>query len=314
MLLTISLAGVLGVLLAVYSALARRRIDARWPAIGASIDVDGQRLHYTDQGQGPTIVLIHGASSNLREFQHSLVPLLATDHRVLAFDRPGCGHSPRATGGAWLNPQQLAHLILEACERLGVERPIFVGHSLAGAVVMAALLHEASRVRGGVVLAGAMGHWVSAPGIGERLRQVPGLLPMFAHTLLQPIGTRVIPSALRAVFAPHAVPEGHAERIGAALALRPASFAQDAHDIHHLSAYLQLASARYRDIKQPLRVIHGTADTIVPYWNHGQRFEGVLPGMQVELMDGHGHALHHVACEEVASSIRSFARSLEEHQ
>ena len=42
------------------------------------------------------MLLIHGASSNLREFWHPLADSLSVDHRVIAYDRPGLGYSARA--------------------------------------------------------------------------------------------------------------------------------------------------------------------------------------------------------------------------
>jgi pimeloyl-ACP methyl ester carboxylesterase len=68
--------------------------------VGQFVTVDGLRLHYTDQGAGGAVLLVHGASSNLLEFQTSLVPVLVRHHWVLAFDRPGYGYSERGDG-AW---------------------------------------------------------------------------------------------------------------------------------------------------------------------------------------------------------------------
>ena len=44
----------------------------------------------------PRILLIHGASSNLLELWGPLANEFGTLHRVIAYDRPGMGHSTRA--------------------------------------------------------------------------------------------------------------------------------------------------------------------------------------------------------------------------
>ncbi|MFN3614569.1 MAG: alpha/beta fold hydrolase, partial [Rubrimonas sp.] len=41
--------------------------DAAAPS-GRFVTVDGLRIHYVDQGEGTPVVLLHGASGNLRDF------------------------------------------------------------------------------------------------------------------------------------------------------------------------------------------------------------------------------------------------------
>lgn len=302
----LALAGTLAAL-AVASALGARWIDRALPPVGDFVEVDGTRLHYTDQGHGPPIVLVHGASSNLLEFQVSLVPLLSRHHRVLVFDRPGHGHSERGAG-PWPDPAILADRLLTASESLGAVRPWLVGHSWAGSVVMSALVREPDRVAGGVLLAGVAGHWVGERNLVARLREWPLVNAVFAHTLVLPLGSQLVPTVLARVFAPAAVPAQHATRIGARLALRPASYLANAEDMHRLSAFLQRESTRYGDIGKPLLVIHGTDDDVVPWWNHGRRLQPVVPSLEVELLQGRGHALHHTDTRAVADLIASFAR------
>jgi pimeloyl-ACP methyl ester carboxylesterase len=296
---------ILASLLAVISVAGVRDIEQSWPPVGRYVDVDGYRLHYTDHGSGPAVVLIHGASSSLLEFQVSLVPALSQDFRVIAFDRPGHGYSV-GNGDGWTDPAALADLLLRASEALGAERPVLVGHSWAGSVVMSALVREPGRVAGGVLLAGAVGHWVGEEDLVERLRDWPLLNALFARTLVYPVGSQLIPRALTAVFAPHPVPDGHAARIGAALALRPRSYLANAEDMNRLADFLQSESTRYRSIDRPLLVIHGTDDELVPFWNHGDRLRPVVSGLEVSLMEGLGHALHHVDTEGVSNAIRRF--------
>jgi alpha/beta hydrolase fold len=70
--------------------------------IGQFIEVDGVRLHYLDRGSGEPIVLLHGNGSMIQDFQSSgLIEIASQKYRVIAFDRPGFGHSarPRRTIG-----------------------------------------------------------------------------------------------------------------------------------------------------------------------------------------------------------------------
>src|SRR5512141_3143741 len=73
-----------------------RRAERENPPTGNLMDVDGVQLHYVERGDGPPVVLIHGNAVSHRDFIASgLINRLAVNHRVIAFDRPGFGHSSR---------------------------------------------------------------------------------------------------------------------------------------------------------------------------------------------------------------------------
>ena len=46
-------------------------------------------------GEGPDVVLIHGAFGSLRDFTFDLSDRLSERYRVIAFDRPGLGYTDR---------------------------------------------------------------------------------------------------------------------------------------------------------------------------------------------------------------------------
>ena len=100
------------------------------------VEVSGHRVHYVEKGNGPPLVLIHGASGNLRDWTYRAVDQLSRRYRVIAFDRPGMGYTPRIdSDGASIFEQ--AALLSAASRQLGAERPIVLGHSYGGAVALA---------------------------------------------------------------------------------------------------------------------------------------------------------------------------------
>lgn len=277
--------------------------------VGKFITVDGVRLHYVmaGDGSGPAIVLVHGASSNLREFTSSILPELAKSHRVIAFDRPGYGFSERPPEREWLDPSQVASLLLDAAEALGASKPVLVGHSWAGSVVMSAMVDMPERIVGGVLISGVAGHWAGPLNWTYSLGKVPVLNQLFAWTLVQPLGRLMLEDALAEVFAPDSVPAGQVERTDLALALRPGSYLINGRDMNQLSAYMQALSPHYDEIRLPLLIIHGESDTLVPFWNHGRRLLPVIPQAQVLLLPRTGHAPHHTRTAQVSDAIHRFA-------
>jgi len=72
---------------------------------------------------------------------------------VVAFDRPGFGYSDRPRGAMW-TPARQADVLRQAFARLGIERPVVVGHSLGTLVALALALDHPDAVGGLVLLSG----------------------------------------------------------------------------------------------------------------------------------------------------------------
>ena len=108
-----------------------------------------------------------------------LVERLATDHRVLAFDRPGFGLSDRPSHVDW-TPELEAEILSEALTMLGVQNPVIVGHSSGTLTAINLALREPAAVKALVLLSGyyvptarldvALQTPVSMPIVGDLLR------------------------------------------------------------------------------------------------------------------------------------------------
>ena len=136
--------------------------------------------------------------------------------------------------------------------------------------------------------------------------------PLFAWTMVYPVGRDHIHDAVVGVLAPDPVPPAYVDNIGGRLALRPRSFLYNVEDTTRLNEYMQNLSPRYDEITQPLLIIHGEADTLVPFWNHGRRVLPVVQHAQVVMIPGAGHAPHHAHPGAVTHAIvRSFPPTVE---
>jgi pimeloyl-ACP methyl ester carboxylesterase len=283
-------------------------IEARYPPMGGQLELDELRLHYVDAGEGPAVVLLHGASTNLRDFTSSILTPLEEHCRVLAFDRPGHGYSTYPDQH-WMSPEEQAAAVRRALRQLGIERSVWLGHSWAGAVVMAALLDFPQEVTGGVLLSGAAYEWQGGVSWTNHIVDAPGLGPVFLNALLLPAGQLLMDGKIAAAFEPNPPPTEYRDRTGVDLVLRPPQFTVNGRDVRLLSAYLERQSRRYGAIEQPLLMIHDRGDDIVPAWNHADRLLELLPQAVLSELPGSGHAPHHVEAEEVARRIARFACS-----
>lgn len=294
-------------LLALYSTFATWQVERAYPPLGHFIEVDGVQLHYIDAGAGQPVVLIHGASTNVRDFTTSLLPGLAEHNRVLAFDRPGHGHSERPVG-AWPDPAVQASYLHAALAALGIEHPLLVGHSWSGSMVLAYLLNYPQDAAGGVLLAGGSHPWKGGVAWSNTLAGIPVLGSLFANTLVYPVGQLMLENAIAEVFQPESPSPAYVERTGVMLTLRPRNFLANAEDLRLLSDYLRDQSQRYAEIRQPLLIVHGTEDDIVPAWNHSDRLIKIIPQTKLVRLDGVGHALHHTKTDRITELILEFSR------
>ena len=104
-----------------------QKAERRNPPLGRFITVDGVRIHYVERGTGTPLILLHGNGSMIEDFQSSgLIDLAAEKYRVIAFDRPGFGHSGRPRSTIW-TPEAQADLIAGVLTKIGEPRAIILG-------------------------------------------------------------------------------------------------------------------------------------------------------------------------------------------
>jgi len=91
-------------------------------------------IYQAGQHHRSTVVLIHGVGDNgLRDFE-MVIPVLAEDYHVLAFDLPGFGHSSKQN--ILYSPALYAAFVKWAVDRYAHSRFAVIGHSFGGAVAL----------------------------------------------------------------------------------------------------------------------------------------------------------------------------------
>ncbi|MEM9725711.1 MAG: alpha/beta fold hydrolase [Pseudomonadota bacterium] len=279
--------------------------EDRFPPQGVFETVEGVRLHLRDQGpaDGPAVVLIHGASGNLRDFDFGLTAaLLAQGWRVLAVDRPGHGHSERGPADAH-RPDVQARLLRGAVAARGVDRAVILGHSLGAAVALAWCLDAPDMAAGCVDLAGAAMPWPGGVDMLYRAASTPLLGRIASNAISLVVSDSFVKTAIGGIFAPQRPPEGYLEGIGAGLAIRPATQRHNGEDIAYLKPYLAGQSKRYPGLAPPLEILHGDADTIVPARIHAEPLSRLAPRARLNLLPGIGHMPHHAAQGQVLDAL-----------
>lgn len=270
------------------------------PPIGELITVNGKQVHVLVKGTGPDLVLIHGAGGNLRDFNLDLIDSLTANYRVIAFDRPGLGYSDIINGGTDMRAQ--ARHLQAAADQIGVTDPIVLGHSFGGGVAMAWALNRPDATRALVIVAGAT---MPFPGDVDRWYHLTG--GTFGPLINPAITLLATPARVQAslvkTFSPDPVAPGYATYIGAGLATRRKTLAENGAQVLALKSNTTAMSQLYRILTLPVEIVHGSADATVRPEIHGIPLSKTLTNARFTMIDGAGHMPQHSHAQAVLDAI-----------
>lgn len=294
---------------ALYNHWQSRRAERDNPPVGRFLDLDGLRLHYLDEGPAqtgradPPVVLLHGNAVTLDDWVVSGVfDLAVRSRRVVAFDRPGFGYSARPRGRSW-TPAAQAHLLRRACRRLGIRRPVLVGHSWGTLVALAWALQARHEVAGLVLLAGYYFPGARLDAVLVAPAATPVLGDLLTHTISPPLTQMTLPSTLRAMFAPRRVPVRFQHLFPQALIPRPKQIGAMAEEGAIMVPAAAALRRHYGDVRCPSIVMTGDGDRIVAPEDQSVRLAQELDDAELRLVPRAGHMLHHAVPGEVADAI-----------
>ena len=294
------------VLLAVVNYSIALLAERRRPPTGRFIEVNGVRLHHTDQGAGRAVVLLHGNGVSGDDYKTSSVAeRLVGAYRVIIFDRPGFGHTPRPRGQLWRAAEQ-ADLIHAAFVRLGVRDAIIVGHSWGTLVALALAQRHPANVAGLVLLSGYYFPTARLDTLLVAPLTMPVLGDILGYTIAPLFGWLTMPLAKRAMFAPSPVTERFKREFSTAMAVRPWQICASALDGAAMVPDASRLSAQY-SLSMPVAIMTGDGDKVVEP-EQADKLRRAIPDGTLQILHGIGHMIHHVATDQVVDAIEEVAR------
>lgn len=254
------------------------------------------RWHVQEGGQGPTLLLIHGAGGATQSWR-GLMPLLLRTHHVVAVDLPGQGFTQ-------LGAQQRCGLDAMAEDLLALataqnwEPVAIIGHSAGAAVALR--LSELGLPGQVIGINAALGTFKGVagwlfPAMAKLLALTPFSASLFAGTMTDAKVRSLIGGTGSAI-----------DDAGIALYLRLAS------DRAHVDATLRMMAqwqldgllARLPQFAQRVTLIVGEKDAAVPPQT-SRDVALILPDARVVSLPGLGHLAHEEAPQAVAAAIRT---------
>lgn len=100
-----------------------------------NIDIDGLKINYRDEGEGPLLILLHGWGSNVDLFD-GIFKFASKKYRVVGMDMPGFGKSDEPAE-PW-EVSDFVEFVIHFVKKLFPDEKeiMFLGHSMGGRVII----------------------------------------------------------------------------------------------------------------------------------------------------------------------------------
>jgi pimeloyl-ACP methyl ester carboxylesterase len=236
------------------------------------------RLYFEEAGSGIPLVCLHAAGSDARQFLDLMHDPAVTDHfRVLAFDMPWHGRSTPPPG--WqreeyrLTTAAYAGTVRAFCRALGLDRPVLMGCSIGGRILLELAIERGSEFRALIGLAAAD---LETPWTDDDWRRRTD------------IRTGEDSAALVAeLIAPRAPEESRFETLWSYLQSGPGVFKGDLY-FYRVDGDLRTRTGRIDTTVCPLYLLTG-ADDVSCTPEETLRTARAIAGAEVTIMEGLGH-------------------------
>jgi non-heme chloroperoxidase len=260
------------------------------------------RIYYEDHGSGSPVVLVHGYALNGHSWEKQEAALLAAGHRVITYDRRGCGASSRPSIGYDFDTLAAdLHVLLSSLDLRGV---VLAGFAMGtGEVARYLAAHGSGRVTAAALVAPLLPFLLKTADNPEGITQgvfdditarIAADRPAAMKDLLDRSynidllgGTRVSDQAWQNTFYVAISASAHA-------ALRC------------VTACLEDFRGDLAAISIPVLVIHGDQDRVLPYEITSRRLPALLTNVRSATIAGGPHAIIWTHADEVSQALLDF--------
>ncbi len=239
-----------------------------------------------DLSRGEVVLCLHSAGGNGNHFV-SVLPLLAPLHSPVAFDQPAHGRSGELDSLPSI--ERMAEFTGGLIERLGIERPVLLGHSMGGAVAMRYALDHPGGVRALILCSTAANFHVGDAQIDELRRIAEG---------------KARRSFNRLAYSPATSPEVLRQGFMEDLKTDPRARLADV-----IAAKKWNAEDRIAEISAPTLVVRGE-DEVEELAKETDRLAEQIPGARRVVIPKAGHVLPLEQPEALAKAVTDFLQEL----
>ena len=244
-------------------------------------------LHYTDQGEGQPVVLLHGWPLSGRSWEAQVPALIDAGYRVIAYDRRGFGQSSQPWKG--YDYDTFANDLAQLMNHLDLSDAVLIGFSMGGGEVVRYLRNHGHDRVSKIVLASAVTPFLfktpDNPDGGLDEEFVQGMLKSVAEDRMA-----FLDEFLTNFFSANGElkisPQQKAYAVSLAAMASPKGTAECINAWGRTDFRNDLAA-----VELPTLVIHGDADAIVPIEVSGNRTASSIKDAQLVVINDAPHGL-----------------------
>ena len=258
-------------------------------------NVNGTKIAYRVQGEGPPLVLIMGYRLSSAAWPAAFVASLARRFTVITLDNRGTGMSDKPLEGYAI--ANMARDIAGLLNELGIERTNLLGYSMGGAIAQEFVRQFPERVSKLILCAtmcGGTRATYAKPEVTRVMRDLDGVTP-------EQIARRI----WKVTYAPGYLAQHETlaeDQMRREIALPTPLHAADL----QFQAFAEFdGSKALKEIQCPTLVVTGDLDELVPPQN-SVLMARLIPGAQLVIIDGGGHRVLWEATEQCLTLIADF--------
>ena len=239
-------------------------------------NIDGLKINYIEEGEGPLLVMLHGWGSNCDLFK-GVIGFVKKGYHAVAMDMPGFGKSDEPKEA--MDVDDYVNFVLAFIRKLfpKEEEIIFLGHSMGGRVIikLAAGLHD-GRIKAPfsipkVILTDSAG---VLPVRTDAQKKRTGRYKLYKNILTKTGIAKAFPNTLKALQKKF----GSADYAAASPVMRQSLVKVVNED---LVPYMP-------SVTMPALLIWGDRDTATPL-SDGKKMEELMPEAGLAVIEGAGH-------------------------
>lgn len=259
----------------------------------------GADIHYTDEGQGIPVVMIHGFGGSFLNW-NKLRDETKDDYRVIRLDLPGFGLSdlPEPDGEKTDFVQQYRDFMTFFIDTLHLDSFYLVGNSMGGMMAWGTAADHPDKVKKLVLISSAGYDLEKISNKVARFMKIPFMERLFTRGL--PLSSSQ--SSAENVYADHSKINPESVRNNNMMWNKEGN-------IHAACAIVRGGhypdSAIITKVQCPTLILWGREDKIVPV-EHASRFQRDIKGSQLLIFDTCGHCAMLERPDETAAAIKKF--------
>jgi len=264
---------------------------ASWGPGTSFLSLPSGETHILDVGEGNVILLIHGSTGSIADWQEKVAYPLAEFYRVVAFDSYGFGLSERNDSFEYSHALWMQQAI-EVLDALEIDSAVVLGHS-AGAMTAVLLAADYPERFSGVILSG---HGFAADP-GQMVPFLPGVGEIWAARKTV-IGDKFSDRYMEQAEAVHRIRGTRA----AYLAFMRGQYIAP--------TSIRLIKSGYEEIMAPVLQMHGALDQSQTI-ESARQLSSRLADTRFVTIEGSDHHIHIEAPEQWLEAVTTFVEDIQ---